>query len=62
MMKCSFADAHLIPDADRSFEVPRAQGNDYGIGQSNFWYIQKVAAARDYEDKLVEYIGSINRN
>lgn len=58
MMKCSYADAHLIPEAERSFEVPRARGNEYGIGQSNFWYIQKVTAARDYEDKLVKYISN----
>mgnify|MGYP000907794896 CR=1 FL=1 len=60
MMKCSFSDAHLIPEADRSFTIPRAQGNDYGIGQSNFWYIQKTEAARNFEDKLVEYLNSIN--
>ena len=59
MMKCSFADEHLIPDADRTFVVPRAQGNDFGIGQSNFRYIQKVAAAKEYEEQLVEYIESI---
>lgn len=58
VMKCSFADAHLIPEEERVFEVPRARGNEYGIGQSNFWYIQKVTAARGYEDKLVEYISS----
>jgi|LSQX01.1.fsa_nt_gb hypothetical protein len=59
MMKCSFSDAHLIPEANRSFEVPRAQGNDFGIGQSNFWYIQKSEAARTYEDSLIEYIDSL---
>lgn len=58
MMKCSYADAHLIPEAERIFEVPGARGNPYGIGQNNFWYIQKVTAARDYEDKLVKYISN----
>lgn len=59
MMKCSFSNAHLIPEERRSFEVPRARGNAYGIGQSNFWYIQKTEAAREYEDRLTEYIDSI---
>ncbi len=58
MMKCSFEDAHLIPEEERSFEVPRARGNEYGIGQSNFWHIQKSEAARKYEEKLIQYIES----
>jgi hypothetical protein len=58
MMKCSFADAHLIPEAERIFEVPGARGNPYGIGQSNFWYIQKNPVARDYEDRLTEYLSN----
>lgn len=59
MIKCSFEDAHLIPEKERRFEVPRAQGNEYGIGQSNFWYIQNNASAKDYETKLVDYINSL---
>lgn len=59
MIKCSFEDAHLIPENERQFEVPRAQGNEYGIGQSNFWYIQNNASAKDYETMLVDYIKSL---
>ena len=59
MMKCDFSDAHLIPEEKRLFEIPRGRGNDFGIGQSNFWYIQKVEAARTYEKQLVEYIDSL---
>lgn len=60
MIKCLASDAHLIPDEERYFEVPRASGNEFGIGQSNFWYIQKFEAAREYEDKLTSYINSLN--
>lgn len=60
MLKCLAHDAHLIPDKERYFEVPRASGNEFGIGQSNFWYIQKFEAAREYEDKLTNYIDSLN--
>lgn len=59
MAKCLHKDAHLIPDADRSFEIPRGQGNDFGIGQSNFWYLQAKNNTYEYEQQLTEYIDSI---
>lgn len=59
MTKCLHKDAHLIPDVDRSFEIPRAQGNDFGIGQSNFWYLQTKNNTYEFEQQLTEYIDSI---
>lgn len=59
MTKCLYADAHLIPDADRSFEIPQAQSNDFGIGQSNFWYIQTKDNDFEFEQQLTEYIDSL---
>ena len=60
MSKCLYQDAHLIPDADRSFEIPRGQGNDFGIGQSNFWYLQTKNNTYEFEQKLTEYIDSLD--
>ena len=58
MMKSSSTDAHLIPETDRRFVVPRAAGNDFGIGQNNFWYIQNYPKARKFELKLNDYLNS----
>ena len=58
MTKCLCSDAHLIPDKERSFEIPRGQGNEFGIGQSNFWYIQTKPNTHDFEQKITEYIDS----
>lgn len=60
MMKCRYTDAHLIPDADRSFEIPRGQSNDFGIGQSNFWYLQTKGNTYEFEEKLTAYIDSLD--
>ena len=59
MMKCLYDDSHLIPENERSFEVPGARGNQYGIGQSNYWYIQNNNAAREYEEKLNNYLNDL---
>lgn len=59
MTKCLCSDAHLIPEEERSFEIPRGQSNDFGIGQSNFWYIQTKSNTYEFEQALVEYIDSI---
>jgi len=59
MTKCLFSDAHLIPEADRTFEIPRGQGNNFGIGQSNFWYIQTKGNTYEFERQLTEYIDSL---
>ena len=56
MTKCQYSNAHLIPETERSFEIPRGQGNDFGIGQSNFWYIQTKANTFDFEQELSKYI------
>lgn len=61
MATCSAGDAHLIPEQNRSFEVPRAQGNPFGIGQSNFWYIHNNKNAAEFENELREYIASIRK-
>ena len=60
MTKCLYSDAHLIPDEDRSFEIPRGQSNDFGIGQSNFWYLQTKGNTFEFEKQLTEYIDSLN--
>ena len=60
MTKCLHSDAHLIPDADRSFEIPRGQGNDFGVGQSHFWYIQTKGNTFEFEEQLTEYIDSLD--
>ena len=59
MIKCAYEDAHLIPDSERRFEVPGARGNAYGIGQCNFWYIQKNEAAKEYEQSLIDYLAEV---
>jgi len=56
MVKCECNNAHLIPHEERSFEVPKANKDQTGIGQSNFWYIQKNEEARDLEYRIEEYI------
>lgn len=59
-MTCQKEDAHLIPVQERTFEIPKAsKNNDYGIGQSNLWYIQMFDAARGLEQKLITYLDSI---
>ena len=60
MTKCLYSDAHLIPDEDRSFEIPRGQSNDFGIGQSNFWYLQTKGNTFEFEKQLTGYIDSLN--
>lgn len=57
MSKCACEDAHLIPHNERTFEVPKAGGsNEFGIGQSNFWYIQRFEVANEFEKKLTNYL------
>jgi len=58
VMKCSCNDAHLIEEENRNFDVPAATHDPIGIGQSNFWYIQSNVRAKDYEQKLTNYIDS----
>lgn len=58
-IKCLNNDAHLISEEDRCFEMPSGKGNDFGIGQSQFYYIQNYKNAREYEDSLNAYIESL---
>lgn len=60
MTKCLYSNAHLIPDAERSFEIPRGQSNNFGIGQSNFWYLQTKDNTFEFEKQLTEYIDSLD--
>ena len=59
---CNYDDSHLINDENRKFEIPNASvaGNDYGIGQSNIWYIQNNEKASKFLEDLVDYINSIS--
>lgn len=61
-IKCSYVDSHLIKEENRRFEIPNASvaGNDYGIGQSNIWYIKNNEKASKLLEELVDYINSIN--
>ena len=57
--KCDYLDAHLISCNNRTFEVPKANKEHFGIGQSNFWYIQKNPQAKEFENQLLKYINSM---
>ena len=59
-MTCKKEDAHLIPVHERTFEIPKAsKENEYGIGQSNLWYIQNFDAARNLEQEIITYLDSM---
>lgn len=58
-MTCKTNDAHLIPVEDRDFEIPKAgRENEFGIGQSNVWYIQNFDVAKDLENNINTYLDS----
>lgn len=58
---CDFENANLIEDGRRTFEIPNAarEGNEFGMGQSNVWYIQNNAKAKDFEKELVNYLNNV---
>lgn len=59
-MTCNANDAHLIPIEERTFEIPKAgRGNDFGIGQSNVWYIQNFDVAKNLEKNINTYLDSL---
>ena len=59
-MTCKKEDAHLIAVQERTFEIPKAsKENEYGIGQSNLWYIQNFDAARSLEQEITTYLDSM---
>lgn len=59
-MTCKAKDAHLIPIEERTFEIPKAgRENDFGIGQSNVWYIQNFDVAKDLENNINTYLDSL---
>ena len=49
------ADSHLLPESERTFEVPRANNGGIGFGQSNLWYAE-APERRDFVEKVIEYI------
>lgn len=59
MMTCQPEDAHLIPHSERNFLFPDGHGTSFGIGTSNFYYIQgKIkddAVANEYYKKVLDY-------
>ena len=45
---------------ERTFEIPKAgRENDFGIGQSNVWYIQNFDVAKDLESNINTYLDSL---
>lgn len=59
-MTCKANNAHLIPVENRNFEIPKAgKETDFGIGQSNVWYIQNFDVAKDLESNINTYLGSL---
>ncbi len=59
-MTCKANDAHLIPVENRTFEIPKAgRENEFGIGQSNVWYIQNFDVAKDLEKNINTYLDSM---
>ena len=59
-MTCKANNAHLIPAEYRNFEIPKAgKETDFGIGQSNIWYIQNFDVAKDLESHINTYLDSM---
>lgn len=59
-MTCKANNAHLIPVENRNFEIPKAgKETDFGIGQSNVWYIQNFDVAKDLESHINTYLDSL---
>lgn len=59
-MTCKANNAHLIPVENRNFEIPKAgKETDFGIGQSNVWYIQNFDVAKDLESNINTYLDSL---
>lgn len=58
---CDYENANLIEDGRRTFEIPNAskEGNEFGIGQANVWYIQNNNKALDFEKKMIEYLDNL---
>lgn len=51
------SDAHLLPENERTFEIPRANENkdNIGFGQSNLWYA-KDSKSQEFAEKVIAYI------
>jgi len=56
---CRQEDAHLINEFNRKFVIPKASSTQFGIGQSNIWYIQQCEEAKTLEKELREYLSTI---
>ena len=54
-------DCYLIPEAKRSFIVPRATkaGKGRGMGQSQVWYAESAYAQKEFIPKVQRYLDSI---
>ena len=50
------ANVTLLEPTERRFQVPRARGNTFGLGQSNVWYANQNEQAREYVASVVHYI------
>ena len=57
-LSCDAENAHLLPENERTFVVPRASatGSPYGFGQANLWYAKEERSA-DYVESVLKYIG-----
>lgn len=53
-------DADLLPIDDRVFRIPRADGKNKGIGQSNVWYADSNLLA-DFRKEVIDYINDYGR-
>ena len=60
MMTCLPNDAYLIDKDNRTFKIPDGHNNSFGIGTSNFYYIQSIiqnnSEANDLYHDLLDYI------
>ena len=50
-------DSYLLPENERTFEIPRANENkdNIGFGQSNLWYA-KDSKSQEFAEKVIAYI------
>jgi hypothetical protein len=58
-IKAKVKDSVLLPVKERKIDVPRARkaGKGKGMGQSNYWYADSIAA-KEYCDKVRKYINN----
>ena len=54
-LECDINDAYLLDETDRTFTVPRAAREDFGIGTSNLWYA-KEERATEWLCSVREYV------